>query len=872
MALEEYKKKRDFKKTAEPKGKVHKKEGHSFVVQKHDASRLHYDFRIELDGVLKSWAVPKGPSFDPADKRLAMHVEDHPLEYGGFEGTIPKGEYGGGTVMLWDRGEWEADGDLRAMYHKGSMKFRLHGEKLRGGWALVRMGGNRGENSWLLIKEKDDEAQPGYDVTAEEPLSVATQRDLDNIAAAEDAVWSSNRGPKSNAKTQKPKRKTQVTQKPKAGKKAPFPKEVSPQLATLVKEVPAGEDWIHEIKYDGYRLLAMIDGGKVRLMTRNGKDWTGKFPSVAKAFAALTADQAVIDGELVVVKPDGKTDFQALQNALKNGKNVNLQLYAFDLIYLDGHDLSRTPLLERKEALAALLSSANVPMDSPLHFSDHIVGQGGAVYRNACDQGLEGIISKKANSSYHQSRTKDWVKVKCLRRQEFVIAGFTDPGGSRKGFGALVLGVHNEDGELVYAGRVGTGFNDASLKDIHSRLKKIERKTSAFAEPPTGADAKGVHWVEPRLLAEVEFTEWTQDGILRHPSFQGLREDKPPEEIVREKPETLRASDKKQMTKARKSAEADAVQESGVKRSSKAKKGEAEVAGVRLSNPDRVLYPEQKVTKLELAEFYEAITEWASPYMLNRPLSVVRCPQGRGEKCFYQKHLKENLPEAVKGIPIAERKAEEDYLYVDSLAGIISLVQMGVLEIHPWACRIDRIEQPDYMVFDLDPAEDVSWGDVVAGTLRVKEVLEDLGLRSFVKTSGGKGLHVMVPLTRREDQDWNVTKEFSHKIALMMSRDEPGKYIANMSKAKRRGKIFVDYLRNGRGATSVAAYSTRARAGAPVSTPVFWDEVTENLRPDQFTIKNLPGRLQELKEDPWKDFSSTRQSITKAMRKKVGLD
>ncbi|MBW3534657.1 MAG: DNA ligase D [Gemmatimonadetes bacterium] len=885
MALEEYTKKRDFRSTPEPSGDGPAGGGGKlrFVIQKHDASRLHYDFRLEMEGVLRSWAVPKGPSLDPAEKRLAVHVEDHPLSYGDFEGVIPQDQYGGGTVLLWDRGTWDPDGDPVKAYRKGRLTFRLEGEKLHGAWNLVRMGGRAGENgkNWLLIKSRDDEALDGGgpDVTEARPESVDTGRTLEEIAGERDRVWDSHAedgggkagrgdgggaqkggskggGPKgaskagrSKAASKKRAAKEAAAKKPR-GKKTALPKAMRPQLATLHKEAPAGEDWLHEIKYDGYRLLVRVEKGRVTLLTRRGKDWTDRFPGVAEAAAALPVDAALLDGEAVVVLDDGTTDFQALQEALgaaPAGRD-RLVFYAFDLLHLDGVDLTGTPLSERKEALRALLE--DVP--EPMRYSDHVVGTGPAFFQKACEMALEGIISKRADAPYRPGRGRDWIKVKCQRRQEFVVGGFTEPSGARTGLGALLLGVHS-NGTLVYAGKVGTGFTADTLAALRAGLERIERKTSPFGEgTPTGAAARGVHWVTPRLVVEVEFTEWTRDGQLRHPSFKGVREDKPPEEVTVEMPED---SDQEESVASTTTTAAET------------KGGDARVLGVRVSSPQRVLWPDQGVTKVALARYYEQVSAWMLPYVEGRPLSLVRCPKGTEEPCFFQKHPGDAVPDVVSRIDIEEKSGTGEYVYVTSAEGLVALVQIGTLEIHGWGSRVDRVERPDHVVFDLDPDEDLPWKEIVRAARETRELLSDAGLESWVRTTGGKGLHVVAPLTRRSDFD--EVKAFARAVADAMVERDPERYTANMSKAKRKGRIFVDYLRNGRGATAIVPFSTRARPGAPVSVPVTWDEVART-RSDQFGVETLPRRLERLEADPWEGFFDARQSITRAAWRAVG--
>jgi bifunctional non-homologous end joining protein LigD len=921
MGLQEYKRKRNFKATPEPAGEVKKAKGNSFVIQKHAATRLHYDFRLEMEGVLRSWAVPKGPSLDPGEKRLAVHVEDHPIDYGGFEGIIPKGQYGGGTVLLWDRGVWypEGDADPVAAYKKGRLKFRLDGEKLQGGWNLVRMGGRNqedGHENWLLIKENDETAIPGSGeaITEERPESVATGLSLEEIAADPENVWQSNRPEKTasfkdkiaakvaktTAKTAakapaKPKKATtpKAAPQPEASRsgidpaaisgarKGAFPSAIEPQLATLVEEVPREGEWIHEIKYDGYRALCEIQDGEARLITRTGKDWTDRFGPIAPAAARLPVRQAVLDGEVVILEPDGTTSFQSLQNALSENRDADLVYFAFDLLYLDGYDLRKAPLVERKEALSALLAGRA----GAIRMGDHVSGEGDQFFRHACNFALEGIVSKRADAPYRSGRGKDWLKVKCLRRQEFVIVGYTDPEGARVGFGALLLAVNGEDG-LVYAGKVGTGFNDKLLRDLRSRMGKIEIDKPAFRNAPRGAEARRSHWIQPKLVGEVAFTEWTREGILRHPTFQGLREDKNPEEIVREEPQSpppaqeaksaakpaakkapaKKAAKKTAAKKGPKPPVRPAPEEAPITSGGSSKKKEADVNGVRFTNLDKILYPDQGVTKRDLAVYYSRVADWILPQLKDRPLTLVRCPEGQTKTCFYQKHVNEHFPPTVQRIDVGD---PEPYGAVNSLEGLLGLVQMGVLELHIWGSHVPKIEQPDYVVFDLDPDEGLGWDRVVEGALAMRAFLGDLGLETFLKTTGGKGLHVVLPLTPKDD--WDEIKAFTKAVAEAMVVADPKRYTSKLPKASRKGKVFIDYLRNGRGATSISAYSTRSRPNAPVSAPLFWEELETDVRGNTYTVRTLPERLESLPSDPWEGFNKVRQSLTAAMKKAVGM-
>jgi bifunctional non-homologous end joining protein LigD len=863
MSLKEYKRKRDFKRTPEPTGgRAHSAPGRQFVIQKHDASRLHYDFRLELGGTLKSWAVPKGPSLDPDVKSLAVQVEDHPLEYAGFEGVIPQGQYGGGTVMVWDRGAWEPEGDPAKGYRQGKLKFRLAGEKLHGGWSLVRMGGRPGEDgkNWLLIKHRDDDARPtkNYDVLKRKPASVLSGRDLDEIAADADRAWESDgkatrgkttaegkgRGKKRTKTRAEAERKWDVAGI-KEATKARQPSEFKPQLATPATDVPVGDRWLHELKFDGYRILAFVRHGRVRLVTRRGNDWTLRFPSVAQAVAELPIDQAIFDGEVVALSDQGISEFQRLQNVLKRGDESSLVYYVFDLPHYEGYDLTNSRLLDRKELLARIVLSGNRRNDGVLRYSDHVQGEGETVLRQACRGAMEGIMSKRIDSPYVQARSPAWLKVKCTQRQEFVIGGYTAPSGARVGFGALLVGYYR-DGELMYCGRVGTGFTAQSLRELTKELKARRLGDSPFAKPLAASQRRGVTWVRPELVAEVEFAEWTDEGLLRQPSFQGLREDKLPKQVTRE--------EAKSMPRV-------------AKPSSAAPNGAVTVAGVRISHPDRFVYPEQGITKQDLAEYYEAVAEWILPHLVDRPLTLVRCPKGRTGQCFYQKHLTGALPESVRGVMIEEKDVREEYMVIDDLPGLLSLVQMGVLEIHPWPARADKIKSPDRLVFDLDPGEGAAWKDVVEGARLLRRRLTELGLECFLRTTGGKGLHVVAPLVRR--QTWDQLKSFAKAVADDLVRRDPDRYLATMSKAKRRGKVYVDYLRNQRGATAVASYSTRARMGAPIAAPLAWDELSPRTKPNGFNVANMPKRLAALKTDPWNGFFTLRQAITRDMERKL---
>jgi len=896
MALELYRKKRNFKTTPEPAGRVgpRRRRALSFVIQKHKASHLHYDFRLELHGVLLSWAVPKGPSLDPADKRLAMHVEDHPIEYGGFEGVIPPRQYGSGTVLLWDRGTWEPEGDPDAGYKAGKLKFVLHGEKLRGGFVLVRSHGGKyaGDKSWLLIKERDEHARTGADahIVDTEPDSVASGRTLDQITADADRVWHSNRSVAENvrdarsAKRRSPRAKTSVDASQVEGaRKAALPDALDAQLAMLVDAAPDGDTWVHEIKFDGYRMLCRIDSGKCTIVSRNGKTWTDVFPAIAAAVARLPVKSAWIDGEIVVNDASGRSSFQALQNVLSLESGAKPIYYAFDLPYADGHDLRDATLVDRKALLRTIIG------DDPLvRYSDHVQGNGPTFFAEACRVGLEGIISKRADSRYRATRGRDWQKIKCEQRQEFVIGGYTDPQGARSGFGALLLGVYDR-GDLRYCGKVGTGFNETLLASLSDALRKRATDRSPFVDPPTGAEGRRAHWVKPELVCEVRFTEWTRDGTLRHPSFEGLREDKRPRDVVREVPAHLRSSSgaaqdeaqtpssaRKRKPSAKTADKARASANTGkaptLPKGSSRKGTTAapdNVAGVPISNGDKVLYPEAGVTKRELALYYDAIDKWIVPHLANRPLTLVRCPNGWNKPCFFQKHANETVSEFIDRIDISEGRGEKPYMMANSVSAIVALVQMGVLEIHPWGSRAPRLGYPDRLVFDFDPDEGLGFDRLVEAVGVLRKLLDTLGLRAFVKTTGGKGLHVVVPI--KPKRAWDPAKAFCKAIAELLVRTFPDRFTSKITKSTRQGKIFVDYLRNAENATAIAPYSVRAKANAPVAMPIDWEQLEEDVRFDHFNVRNVPGLLRRRRRDPWSDMAKVHQELTDAMLRQVGV-
>ncbi|WEX77506.1 DNA ligase D [Sinorhizobium numidicum] len=831
--LKTYRQKRDFGTTPEPKGRRARKSGNSFVVQKHDATRLHYDFRLELDGVLKSWAVTKGPSLVPGEKRLAVHVEDHPLEYGDFEGTIPKGEYGGGTVIVWDRGTWTPVHDAAKGYAKGHMEFELKGEKLGGRWHLVRMHHRPGEKreNWLLIKGEDDAARSegAPDILEERPESVKTGRDIKEVAG-EEPGWSSKTGKisrkgRSQAKSKRPaatdEREAPVLpdlSRIKGAKKAPLPAFVEPTLATLMKAPPTGPRWIHEIKFDGYRLLARIEAGRVKLLTRSGLDWTEKFgKAIVAALQAMPIGSAFIDGELVVERASGASDFSALQADLSEGRSDRFVFYVFDLLYLDGFDLRSLPLIERKQLLSKLAGSGL----GLIRYSDHFDEHGALVLRHACRLGLEGVVSKLRDASHRPGRGKAWIKSKCSARQEFVVAGYVPSTVSRRAIGSLILGVYDGD-RLEHVGRVGTGFTGAVAEELFRRLDGMRIRESPFSERLTADEARQARFVRPELVAEVEFGAWTADGNLRHASFRGLREDKAPSDVMRE----------------------------GSKAAAKLPKPPRR--RVTLTHPDRLYWPDEGVTKEGLADYYTEVWRYIAPYVVGRPLALVRCPSGiTGEK-FFQKHAWKGLNPNIVLVKDPKEKSEEPLIAIDDLDGLIGLVQSAVLEIHPWGSTAADWERPDTIIMDLDPGEGVPWNAVIAAASETRERLAGEGLASFVKTSGGKGLHVVAPL--KPKAEWPEVKAFTKAIADAMALDSPDRFVSTITKSKRRGKILVDYLRNQRGMTAVAPYSTRARPGAAVSMPLAWDELNEGIGPPYFTVSNTPTRLVALAADPWEEF------------------
>ncbi|MCJ2373429.1 DNA ligase D [Pseudomonas sp. RGM 3321] len=854
----EYTRKRNFAITSEPaeskcKGKSSSKsKALGFVIQKHDARNLHYDFRLELDGTLKSWAVPKGPSLDPRQKRLAVHVEDHPLDYADFEGSIPKGQYGGGDVIVWDRGVWQPHGDPQKTYEEGKLKFTLVGEKLSGDWALVRtrLTGSASKEQWLLIKEKDAIARPAaeYDITREQPQSVISGAHVGAGRAAPAKSRASAASGKAKAAAAKPARKPAQKKS-----KAVFPETLSPQLATLVDTPPAG-NWLYEIKFDGYRILTRIQGEEVRLFTRNGHDWTERLPELVKALKGLKLQNSWFDGEVVVLDEQGLPDFQGLQNAFDAGNSKNILYYLFDMPVLSAEDLRDVPLEQRRDALKQVLDAQRSRL---LRYSDAFQAGHQDIVASAAAMGLEGVIGKRAGSVYIGKRNADWIKLKCRLRQELVIVGYTAPQGSRSAFGALLLAVNEGDEGLVYAGRVGTGFSEVTLEQLHQQLKPLQRKDSPLAKKLTSAQARGVQWVEPQLVCEAEFAQWTREGIVRQAVFVGLRSDKPAIEVVRE--DALPA---KAVSQTR-TQSTSAAPRTGKKTAT----GKVDVAGTGISNPERVIDSKTGTSKVELAQFYASIAEWILPYLNKRPVALLRCPEGIDGEQFFQKHAEHLAIPHIKQLDRALDPGHAALMEIDSLQALVGAAQMGAIELHTWGATRDRIETPDHFVLDLDPDPALPWRSMIEATQMVLAVLEELGLEAFLKTSGGKGMHIIVPLARQAD--WDTVKAFTKAIAEFVSRQLPERFTATMGPKNRVGKIFIDYLRNSRGGSTVTAYSVRARPGLPVSVPIALDELTGLKSSAQWDITNLAQRLKQLKDDPWAGYSNRRR-ITQKMWKQLG--
>jgi bifunctional non-homologous end joining protein LigD len=829
--LERYNAKRDFTRTSEPVGRPARRrsKGLCFVIQKHWASRLHYDFRLELDGVMLSWAVPKGPSYDPAVKSMAIQVEDHPLGYNSFEGTIPKGQYGAGAVIVWDRGTWEPVGEPREGLGKGKLAFRLHGEKLAGLWELVRISkpGESAQPRWLLLKKRGDEWA--------RPLS-----EYDVITALPDSVVQHPLGP---VEEREPRGRTAA---PPAGVDlfravpAALPARLSPQLATLVDAAPPSGRWVLESKLDGYRLLARCDAGGVRLFTRNGNDWTQRLRGLEKDVAALGVTEGWLDGEIVVLNEQGAPDFNRLQNAMDNSRTKEVVYFLFDVPFLGGMDLREVPLSSRREVLRELLSGQR--HNERVRFSEAFEASPQELLEAACRMGIEGVMLKRADAPYVCGRTDTWLKLKCQRRQEFVVHGFTDRTGADNEVGSLLLGYH-EDGRLRHAGSVGTGWDHATGRELHRVLSRLEVAQPAVDERTVKAGrwsrrgAGALRWVQPSTVVEVAFGEWTPDGHVRHASFRGVRTDKPPSNIVRERPRGI-------VPQA--AAPAEPVKGS-----------------VRVTHPERIIDPSTGFRKVELVRYYEGIAERMLPHLKDRPVSLVRAPEGIAGQLFFQKHPETRMPGLTELDP-GLWPGHDALLAVDSVQALAIAAQMNVVEFHTWNSTARRIDQPDRVVFDLDPGEGVSWSQLQEAAMLTRAMLDELGLLSWLKTSGGKGLHVVVPLTPRLDDE--TVKGFSQAVVVHMATAIPQRFVAKAGASNRVGKVFIDYLRNGHGQTTVAAFSARARRGLGVSMPVAWEQLHELKSAAQWSIATAREYLSFQQDDPWQDYWQARQTLTRPMK------
>lgn len=808
--LSAYNQKRNFERTFEPEGNAENSgEGLRFVVQHHMARRDHYDLRLEWGGVLLSWAVPKGPSYDTHAKRLAVQVEDHPLEYRNFEGTIPKGEYGGGVIMLWDEGFWEPHGNVEEGLSEGVMKFVLKGRRLKGKWALIRLKAKVVEKStsWLLLKEKDEYVK-NVDGISDFITSIRTGRTMVEIEGGQDEKITRN-----------PFCVTDV------------------QLAKLVNKAPDGDDWLYELKYDGFRIVAFMEGNSVRLITRNGNDYTKRFYDIASSLIDWSAGRAMIlDGEMAITDASGKTDFHSLQSYMKNSKTQNLTYIIFDLLALDGEDFRQYRLIERKEILETLME--NAPKN--LYYSRYVRGNAKESFVVACEAGMEGIIGKKVDSIYSGTRNGDWIKLKCDKRQEFVIGGYLLSDKRTRGISSLLLGVY-EGEDLVYVGRVGTGISEADMKALEEKFESLKKVDSPFKLKTKTRTNEKITWLKPELVAEIKFAEWTNDNLLRQASFKGIRTDKNPKDIKREKAE----------------GETE-LQLSGieVEKPMRVNANSIIIEGIKISNPDKVVFDDPKITKEDVVRYYSKVSEHILTYVSHRILSIVRCPKGISQTCFYKKHPSANS-KGIITIPISNSKGEtEDYFYIENVSGLISEVQMGTLEFHTWGSRVDEIEKPDIMVFDLDPDEGMDLNRVRQGVQDIRSILSELSLNSYLKTSGGKGYHVVVPL--KPAATWDVFHDFAKRVAEVMELKWPDRYTSNIRKAKRTNKIFIDWIRNGRGATSIAPYSLRARKGASVSMPIDWDELY-TVAPDGINMSDALLRIAG--NDPWRDFFQNNQTL-----------
>ena len=898
--LARYREMRHFDITTEPAGskkdiaKTKKKNALPFVIQKHAASHLHYDFRLGWNGVLKSWAVAKGPSYYPGDRRLAVQVEDHPMEYGGFEGIIPKGQYGGGTVMVWDQGTWAPQPgheDVDAGLRDGSLKFEMFGTKMQGKWTLVRMSprpassgrwGSSSKPNWLLIKEHDDFERGQHDpcITKEAPNSAVTGRSLEQISVEEDHVWNSKETAKpgqawerkesskpapskladSKLANSKLKIKTRAdperrTSNPELAKlpRESQPDFIPPQLALESTAPPETSDWLNELKLDGYRIQARKSGNKIALLTRKGLDWTHRMAAVAEALQKLSAKSATLDGEVVVLGSDGNSNFANLQASFNDNESHPLTYFVFDVLHLDGHNTRRLPLRERKELLAPLLPRD----DETIRLSEHIEGKAADIFHHACELHAEGIISKRADAPYRSGRSSDWLKSKCLREQEFVITGYTLSTEGTDRIGSLLLGYY-EAKKLIYAGRTGTGFTQKLKRDLQTQLSKLIIPKPVAERIPAEA-RRGAIWVKPQLVAQVRFATWTSDNLVRQAAFLGLREDKSPSEVTREEP-TVAPKPKSAEARAIHRAPASVAAKSETKPAVKSTATPLIPSTIRLTHPNKILDPESGLTKQELAGYYAAVAPYMLPHIANRPLSLVRCPEGAGKPCFYQKHVNHMLPKGIGSVDVPDKKTGklEAYITLDTEEALIGLAQMGVLEIHPWGSQNDDLEHPDRLIFDFDPDESLPWTTLCEAAAEARKRLKKLDLEAFLKLTGGKGLHVVAPV--QPTLNWTELKTFAHNFVLAMERDNPTLFLTRMTKSARVGKIYLDYLRNERGATAVAPFSPRARLGTHVSLPLPWSALKEKTRP-VFSAHDFPEWRGRLRSDPWKAMPTLKQRL-----------